>query len=140
VKQLALILLLVVVALGVTAGVVFGLRDSRILVPAPENEVEGFLDLFAVRRYPQAMTHVSADVRHTTPTDSLAIWHQRLAARLGDFRLESSSRAWMTEVRASASGKFRGRSGETLEVTFPLEREHGVWRIVDLRTLADVAR
>ena len=139
-KQVALVLLLVAVALGVTAGAVFGLRDSRILVPAPENEIEDFLDLFVVRRHDQALGHVASGVRDTIPIDSLAAWHKRLAARLGAFKLESSSRQWMTETRAVASGKLKSRDGGTVDVTLPLQRKHGVWRITDLRPLADLAR
>ena len=138
-RQVLLILAVTVMAMGFVAASVFGLRDRRVLVPAPENETEGFLDLFAKRRHEQALSRLTTSARDTMTVEALSKMHARIADRIGSFELESTSRQRMTDERASASGALKGERGDTLTVAFQLQREKGIWRITDLRPLADAA-
>ena len=138
--DVARLLLVVALGLGVTAASVFGAGDARILTPPPENAAEAFFDLFAVQRHKQALAHVDASYRETVSPDSLVSLHRRIARRLGEFKVSETKRLWINRDRAAASVtlKSRTRPSETIEV--PLIRKNGVWRVSDLRPLSDVAR
>ena len=128
-----------VIGLAISAGAVFGFHDRSVMTPPPESAAESFLDNFAVRRYPQALSHVAEDV--SLSGDSLGAVHHGIAQQMGGgFHVESVERLWMAEERAAVLAVLEGENGERLSAELPLVRKNGMWRVGDLRNLIALAR
>jgi len=128
-------LLTVVLAVGVTAGSVFGLRDRSVLTSPPESAVEDFVRKLATGRYVRAHGDLSDDLAKEVGPDSLRSLVRALESRVGEIVDVRGERLWMTEGSARAAAVLETKRRREVEVDFPLEWSSGEWAVADLRGL-----
>jgi hypothetical protein len=128
-------LLTIAIALGVTAGSLFGLRDRSVLASPPEAVVEDFMRKLETGRYVRAHGDLSDDVARQVTADSLRSLLHALEARVGAIVDVHGERRWMTRPAARAAAILTTERGQEVEVEFPLEWSKGEWSVADVRGL-----
>lgn len=125
----------VALALVVTAGSLFGLRDRSVLASPPEATVEDFLRKLATERYVRAHADLSDDLARAVGPDSLRSLLRALESRVGTIDDVRGERIWMTETSARAAAVLKTDDGREMEVELPLTWSNGEWSIADVRGL-----
>jgi hypothetical protein len=128
-------ILVVVLALGVTAGALFGLRDRSVLTSPPESAVEDFMRKLVTERYVRAHGDLSHELADQVTPDSLRALLRALETRIGPIADVRGERLWMTDVSARASAILETEWRWKVEVEFPLSWTSGEWTVADLRGL-----
>ncbi len=128
-------LLIIALAIGVTAGSLFGLRDRSVLASPPESAVEDFVRKLATERYVRAHADLSDDVAERVGPDSLRSLLRALEGRVGRILDVRGERLWMTDGSARAAAVLETDRGRQVEVDFPLAWTNGEWAVADLRGL-----
>jgi hypothetical protein len=129
------VLLTIALALGVTAGSLFGLRDRSVLASPPEATVEDFVRKLATGRYVRAHNDVSDAVAEQVNPDSLRSLLGALESRVGEIVDVHGERLWMTRSGARAAAIVKTDRGQEVTVEFPLEWSSGEWSVADLQGL-----
>jgi hypothetical protein len=135
VKALLGAALVVALAIGVTAGGVFGLRDRSVLSSPPESVVEDFMRKLVTERYVRAHADLSDEIARDVGPDSLRSLLRALESRVGAITDVEGQRLWMTAEAARAAAKLTTERGDEVEVEFPLEWSRGDWAVADVRGL-----
>ena len=125
----------IALALGVTAGSLFGLRDRSALTSPPESTAEDFMRKLETGRYVRAHADLSDDVAGQVSPDSLGVLLRALEARVGGIVDVRGERTWMTDGTARAAAELETDRGRKLEVDFPLTWSGGEWAVADVRGL-----
>jgi hypothetical protein len=127
---MAMLAILVAAALGATAA---GSRvDRSFLFSPPEAAAEGFLRELQTRRYEQARSYLSAELRGRYGEDDLESWFGRVEQEIGEItEVEGSGSEFEREVATGTVKLETKRSGE-LPMTFAFVREQKEWRIAEL--------
>jgi hypothetical protein len=128
-------LLTMALAIGVTAGSLFGLRDRSVLTSPPESAVEDFVRKLAMERYARARADLSDDLARQVGPDSLRSLLRALESRVGEIVDVRGERLWMTEGAARAAAVLETKRRREVEVEFPLEWSSGEWAVSDVRGL-----
>jgi hypothetical protein len=131
VKDLLLIGGATVVVLAIVFGVVFGLRDTTVLVPEPQAVVEQLVRQLAAGRHRHIAHLVTADARRSALPDRLSSWWTRLHDRIGSLKGVEGEAAEIHEDVARTTVRIEGDHA-TLSLTWLLQREQGLWRVADL--------
>lgn len=119
--------------LAVIALVVFGAGDSHLLVPSPESTAEGFVRQITTSRYRQTRQFVAPGARLQLAPTRLDAWRAALEARIGPVNQIDPAGAAVAGDRAFATLDLHARRGQ-VQITVPLHREHGLWKIDGLPT------
>ena len=128
-------LLIMGLAVGVTAASLMGLRDRSVLASPPEAVVEDFMRKLATTRYVRAHGDLSEDLAAQVSPDSLRSLLRSLESRVGGIVDVRGERLWMTDGSARAAAVLETDRGRQVEVDFPLAWAHGEWAVADLRGL-----
>jgi hypothetical protein len=128
-------LVTVALALVVTAGSLFGLRDRSVLASPPEATVEDFVRKLETGRYVRAHADLSDDVAQQVSPDSLQSLLRALESRVGKIRDVHGERLWMTDGTARAAAVLETDRGRKVEIAFPLTWTSGEWSVADVRGL-----
>ncbi|MFN2565654.1 MAG: hypothetical protein ABR499_11715 [Gemmatimonadaceae bacterium] len=127
--------LTVALALGVTAGALFGLRDRSVLTSPPEATAEDFMRKLVTQRYVRAHADLGDDLAQQVTPDSLRSLLRALESRVGTIVDVRGERLWMTDGAARAAAVLETERGEKVEVEVPLEWSGGEWAVADVRGL-----
>jgi hypothetical protein len=133
-------LLTIALALGVTAGGLFGLRDRSVLASPPEATVEDFVRKLATARYVRAHADLSDDVAEQVTPDSLGMLLRALEDRVGAIVEVRGERLWMTRGSARAAALVKTDRRHEVAVEFPLTWSSGEWAVADVRGLEQERR
>lgn len=136
-RALAYVPLAIAAALALVAAAVFGLGDTRALVPPPESVVEGFVRELETGRYEQATGYLSAELQPGVTPGQLRDWTSQLLARTGDVIDVRGEPGWQTGLRAEAYARLKTERAGEPALRFMLLREDGVWKINGLASLRD---
>ncbi|MDQ3950920.1 MAG: hypothetical protein M3282_11325 [Gemmatimonadota bacterium] len=129
------VLLTIALAIGVTAGSLFGLRDRSVLASAPESAVEDFVRKLATKRYVRAHGDLNDDVAKQVSPDSLRSLIRALENRVGEIVDVRGERLWMTRTSARAAAVLTTSRRREFTVEFPLMWSNGEWAVADMRGL-----
>lgn len=136
-KALAYVPLAVAAALALVAAAVFGLGDTRTLVPPPEAVVENFVRELETERYDRATSYLSRELQQGVGSGQLREWTTKLMERTGEVLDVRGEPGWQTAVNAEAYARLKTeREGEPA-LRFTLTREEGVWKVNGLTSLKD---
>jgi hypothetical protein len=129
------VLLVLALALGAFAVLVFGLGDATIFVSPPEAVVEGFTRQLATGRYERALPFLSEDLAARTGPDQLRALTERLKSRTGEITDVRGEPGWIQGDRAEATVALKTESAGESKLKFPLSRQEGTWSIDGLEAL-----
>jgi hypothetical protein len=122
---------LLAAALAAAALGVFVAGDAATLVPPPEAVAENFLRALTRKRYAQALSHLTPELRARVGIDGLRRRRQQIEGACGhveDVRGEEGTRSGQTAVAtALVKGAARQR-----RMHFTLVRRWGEWRLASL--------
>jgi hypothetical protein len=128
-------LLTVAIALGLTAGALFGFRDRSVLASPPEATVEDFVRKLATKRYARAHADLSDDVAEQVTPDSLRTLLHALESRVGEIVDVRGERLWLTPVSGRAAAILETSRRREVTVEFPLTWSNGEWDVAGVRGL-----
>jgi len=123
-------------ALLIVAGVVFGLNDRTTLVPAPSVALEGFLRTLSAERYKRAVPYLAQDLADSISPDKLEELFRPIRDRAGEIINVTGEREQIDGEHAEAEASLETRSAGTITIALPMQLEHGVWKITELKPLA----
>jgi hypothetical protein len=129
------VLLTITLAIGATAGALFGLRDRSVLASPPESVVEDFVRKLETKRYVRAHGELSDDVAKQVSPDSLRSLLRALENRVGKIVSVRGERLWMTRDTARAAAVLETDRDQEVEVEFPLQWSSGQWSVADVQGL-----
>jgi hypothetical protein len=129
------VLLTITLAIGVTAGSLFGLHDRSILASPPESAVEDFVRKLETKRYVRAHGDLNDDVAKQVSPDSLRSLLRALESRVGKIVSVRGERLWMTRGAARAAAVLETERDQEVEVEFPLQWSSGQWSVADVQGL-----
>jgi hypothetical protein len=135
VRGVLAVLALVAVLLAIVGAAVFGLGDSRTLVPPAESVAQEFMHALQTRRYEQGRRHLAAALRARVSGHDLRMLHRGIEAHLGRIQRVRGERG---AVPGEAVVLLETKAAHS-RVTLCLRREHGEWRVRDLTALQDQA-
>lgn len=128
-------ILAVLAATGVTLLVLglltLNLRDTGTLVPPPESVAEGFVRQLATSRVRQTRQYLSQDARAALSPERLAAWFGDLEAAIGRVQTIEGKSFRVADDDADARVVVKGEI-KSIELTFHLVREQGLWVILEL--------
>jgi hypothetical protein len=140
-KGLATAMAVVVLTLGIVAGVIFGLGDDRLLVSPPDVVAQEFVRALANGRTGPAREMLARDAEGQTSNDEMRRISDAFRARIGrvdDVDAAVTDRNRDTAmVRALIDGARRNA-----DVRVPMILEYGQWRVArvsDLVTITETA-
>lgn len=133
-REIASMLAVLAVALGVIGVAVFAGGDRSWFVPVPESTAENFTREITTRRFDLALKHLAADRRRTETPQSIANRFDPMLHAVGEVNRVDAEAHWMSGDRASASATVEGDLGvRSFDLSFV--REHGLWKIDGLPDL-----
>ena len=137
-KALPITAVVVLLALGVVGGSVFGLNDEALFVSHPGIVAQEFVRALAEGQVASARSRLTRDSERETSTEEIRRISDGLRLHLGRLQdvdlLAVARRQDTVLVRARVQGER-----DTVELTLPAVREFGEWSISRVSDVAGVA-
>lgn len=128
----------VLLALGVVAGSVFGLNDEALFVSPPEIVAQEFVRALAGGHVGSARSMLTRDGERDTSNEEIRRISDDLRSRLGRLKDVDASVVERRLDTVLLRARVRGER-DTSELTLPAARELGEWSITRASDLARVA-
>ncbi|MFN3651657.1 MAG: hypothetical protein ACK47B_18940 [Armatimonadota bacterium] len=134
-RSLLQVLLVTAAALGLLAGIVFGLGDRTIFVSPPEAVAEQFMRKVETERFGQALDHLESSLQQQVSEEGLRRGMEALERRHGPFSDVRGEFLSIEGDEASASAVLTTSAGGEVPLRFRLKRSQGSWEISDVTSL-----